>query len=157
MERTRAPRSASAGTFVLVVLLVMTAFQVPAHASATLERQMLRLTNAAREQRGLHRLRLDASRSDTARKHSVSMGNDGGLFHTSDPVDTYLRGVRWYRWGENVGDTGVDWGSDLRELQNAFMASPEHRANVLEPGFRRLAVGVVRRDGEAWVTLFFYG
>lgn len=141
----------------LVVLLFVGLVQTPVHASTSLERQMLRLTNASRDRRDLHRLRLDPSRSDTARKHSLAMARSGDLFHSSDPVDAYLRGVAWRRWGENVGDTGVNWGSDLHELQDAFMASPGHRANVLEPGFERLAVGVVRRDGEAWVTLFFYG
>jgi uncharacterized protein YkwD len=140
--------------FLLVLLLVVGLVQTPAHANTTLEHRMLRLTNESRARRDLPRLHLDRSRSDRARKHSVAMARDG-LFHTPDPTEVYLRGVRWSRWGENVGDTGG--GSDLRPLQDAFMASPEHRENVLDPSFDRVAIGVVMRDGEAWVTLFFYG
>ena len=154
MERTATRTRGIVGMFLLVVLLFVGLAQAPAQAATTLERQMLRLTNVSREHRDLHRLRLDNSRSDRARRHSVAMARYGDLYHTSDPVDFYLRGVRWSRWGENVGDTGT--GSDLRPLQDAFMASRDHRANVLNPRFERVAVGVVMRGGEAWVTLFFY-
>jgi uncharacterized protein YkwD len=143
--------------FLLVVLLVVGLAQTPAHANTTLEHRMLRLTNESRERHDLPRLRLDNARSDRARKHSVAMARYGDIYHTTDPTDVYLRDVRWSRWGENVGDSGTDNGSDLGPLQKAFMISPEHRANVLDPRFHRVAIGVVMRDGEAWVTLFFYG
>jgi uncharacterized protein YkwD len=142
--------------FLLVLLLVVGLIQTPAQANTTLEHRMLRLTNESRARRDLPRLRLDKSRSDRARKHSVAMARDG-LFHTPDPTEVYLRDVRWSRWGENVGDSGTDFGSNLVPLQKAFMTSPEHRENVLDPSFDRVAIGVVMRDGEAWVTLFFYG
>jgi uncharacterized protein YkwD len=154
MERTRAQYAGIVAMLLLVVLVLVGLVQTPAHANTKLERTMLRLTNAARERRDLPRLRLDDVRSDRARKHSVAMARKG-LYHTPDPTEVYLSDVRWSRWGENVGDTGG--GSDLRPLQDAFMDSPEHRANVLERSFDRVAIGVVMRDGEAWVTLFFYG
>ena len=37
------------------------------------------------------------------------------------------------------------------------MASPVHRQNILDARFRQAGVGVVVREGRAWVTLFFYG
>jgi uncharacterized protein YkwD len=154
MERIAAPRRGVIGTFLIVVLLVAGVAQTPAHAATRLERRMLRLTNTAREAHGLQRLRLDHARSDPARRHSVAMARHRRLCHTFDPTDVYLRGVRWERWGENVGDTGT--GSDLSALQDAFMASPDHRANVMDPKFERVAIGVVMRRGEAWATLFFY-
>jgi uncharacterized protein YkwD len=114
--------------------------------------QLLKLTNAARERRGLIPLRLDRDGSVIARRHSVAMAAAGQLVHTTD-VSPYLDGIEWHRWGENVGYTpgGVDG------LQQAFMDSEPHRHNVLEPGFRRVAIGTVRADGVLWVTLFFYG
>jgi uncharacterized protein YkwD len=45
----------------------------------------------------------------------------------------------------------------IEGLQQAFMDSEPHRRNVLEHGFRRVAIGTVRVDGVLWVTLFFYG
>ncbi len=155
MERTAASRRGLLAACLLVVLLFAGLAPTPAQANPTLERRMLRLTNASRHGHDLPRLDLARARSDRARRHSVRMARHGGLYHTSAPTEAYLRGVLWQRWGENVGNTGS--GSDLRPLQHAFMASPEHRANVLDPGFRRVAIGVVKRGGQAWVTLFFYG
>jgi uncharacterized protein YkwD len=156
MGRIAATRRGATGAVILLVTLLFLGFlQTPAHAATSLERQMLNLTNASRADHGVHRLRLDAGRTTKAHKHSAAMARcDCGLFHTGDPADFYLRGVRWSKWGENVGETS---GSDLSVLQQAFMDSPVHRHNILDDRFRRVGVGVVVRDGKAWVTLFFYG
>jgi len=114
--------------------------------------RLLQLTNAARERRGLVKLQLDREASQIARRHSVAMATAGDLFHTTD-VSPYLDGVAWHRWGENVGYTP----GSIEGLQQAFMDSEPHRANVLQPAFRRVAIGTVRAGGVLWVTLFFYG
>jgi uncharacterized protein YkwD len=114
--------------------------------------QLLRLTNAARERRGLEVLQLDREASRIARRHSTTMAAANDLFHTTD-VSPYLDGIDWRRWGENVGYTP----GSIEGLQDAFMDSTPHRHNVLEPEFRRVAIGTVRVDGVLWVTLFFYG
>ena len=153
MGRTVATRRGITGSVILLVaLLFLGLAPAPAHAATDLERQMLRLTNVSRERHDVRRLRLDAGMTRKAHKHSVAMLRRDELFHTSDPQDYYLRGVRWSKWGENVGT-----GGDLEDLQDAFMDSPVHRRNVLDSRFHRVAVGVVHRDGTAWVTLFFYG
>jgi uncharacterized protein YkwD len=114
--------------------------------------QLLKLTNAARERHGLPKLELDRDRSRIARRHSAAMATAQELFHTND-VSPYLVGIDWRRWGENVGYTP----GSIQGLQDAFMASTPHRHNVLEPDFRRVAIGTVRTDDVLWVTLFFYG
>jgi uncharacterized protein YkwD len=114
--------------------------------------QLLKLTNAARERRGLGKLQLDRDASRIARRHSAAMAAASELFHTTD-VSPYLQGIDWQRWGENVGYTP----GSVDGLQQAFMDSEPHRHNVLEPDFRRVAIGTMRVDGVLWVTLFFYG
>ena len=154
MGRTAAARRIATGWVILLVtLLFLGLVQTPAHATTHLERRMLRLTNISRDRRDMHRLRLDSGRSNKARRHSAAMARSGEIYHTADPADFYLRGVRWSRWGENVGRTGTGLG----ELQDAFMASPLHRENILGTGFSKVAIGAVKRDGSTWVTLFFYG
>jgi uncharacterized protein YkwD len=155
MGRIAATRRGATGAVIMLVALLFLGFlQTPAHAATSLERQMLNLTNASRADHGVHRLRLDSGRTTKAHKHSAAMARcDCGLFHTSDPADFYLRGVRWSKWGENVGWTE----GDLIGLQDAFMHSTVHRRNILDERFRKVGVGVVVRDGNTWVTLFFYG
>ena len=154
MRRIAATRSALAATvIVLVTLLFVGLVPSPASAATALEKQMLRHTNASRDRHGLKPLRLDAGRTSKAHRHSAAMARAGELYHTGDPADFYLRGVRWSRWGENVGrSTGK-----LDGLQDAFMASPVHRSNILGSRYKRVGVGVVRRGGAHWVTLFFFG
>jgi uncharacterized protein YkwD len=155
MGRIAATHRAVTGSVILLVALLFLGFlQTPAHAATSLEHEMLRLTNASRVDHGVHRLRLDAGRTTRAHKHSAAMARDGSLYHTSDPADYYLRGLRWSKWGENVGETST---GDLSILQQAFMDSPVHRRNILDERFRKVGVGVVVRDGKDWVTLFFYG
>jgi uncharacterized protein YkwD len=155
MGRIAATRRGVTGSVILLVALLFLGFlQTPAHATTSLEREMLRLTNVSRADHGVRRLRLDAGRTTKAHKHSAAMARTGTLYHTSDPADYYLRGVRWSKWGENVGDTST---GELAALQQAFMDSPVHRRNILDERFRKVGVGVVTRGDHTWVTLFFYG
>jgi uncharacterized protein YkwD len=115
--------------------------------------QMQHATNRSRTNHGVHAVTLNARLSELARRHSMAMAMKGVLFHTGNPAAYYLHGVKWRIWGENVGVTG----GDVPQLESAFMASTEHRANILRPSFYRSAIGAVRVHGKLWVTVFFYG
>jgi uncharacterized protein YkwD len=92
--------------------------------------------------------------SRLARRHSIAMANKGYIYHTSNPASFYLKGVRWSTWGENVGVTS----GTIAGIQDAFMRSPDHRSNILNRSFHRVALGTYRdADGFLWVTVFFYG
>ena len=59
--------------------------------------------------------------------------------------------VKNYAWaGENVG-----YGPDLVTLHQAFMNSPEHRANILSTRFTEIGIAVVAKDGVLWVAEVF--
>jgi uncharacterized protein YkwD len=79
------------------------------------------------------------------------MADAGYLYHSEDLTDV-LDGVDWSMGGENVGVS-----STLDDLQAAFMASKPHRKNILQEGFDHVALGVVKSDGNLWVTVIFYG
>jgi uncharacterized protein YkwD len=114
---------------------------------------MLRATNATRAAHGLPRLRLDRIVAPLTQGHTRVMADEHRLFHTPD-VGRYLNHVgRWHRWGENIGWTS----GSIRDLERAFMASPDHRVHVLSRSFHHVAVGAVSSGGKIWVTLFFYG
>jgi len=115
--------------------------------------QMLTATNGSRLTHHMGHLSLDASMSALAKRHSAEMAKRGYLFHTSN-VGTYLAGVSWHAWGENVGYTQ---GGNVSKLQKAFMHSPEHRDNILNGAYKHVAIGTVSRDGTLWVTVFFFG
>jgi uncharacterized protein YkwD len=124
-----------------------------ARAGAAQQRrtEMLQLTNGDRADKDRDALRLDKKMSRYATKHSREMANAGYLFHSEDLAGV-LDGVDWSMGGENVGV-----GSSLNDLEAAFMASKPHRKNILQKGFDHVAFGVVKSDGNLWVTVIFYG
>jgi uncharacterized protein YkwD len=113
--------------------------------------EMLQLTNEDRADRDRDALELDAKLSRYATKHSREMAAAGSLFHSQDLAGV-LDGVEWSVGGENVGV-----GPSLPDLEAAFMASRPHRRNILREGFAGVAFGVVKSDGNFWVTVIFYG
>lgn len=154
MRRTRIALSR-----VALVATFLTAFSAlapsPAHAATLGPRaRMYEATNNSRLTYGVRKVDLNDTMSKLAHRHSVAMANRGSIFHTSNPSSFYLKGVKWSTWGENVGVTG----GTIAGIQSAFMDSAGHRSNILNRGFRRVAVGTYRADnGFLWVTVFFYG
>ena len=124
-----------------------------ARAGAAQERrsEMLQLTNGDRADKDRKALKLDRELSRYATKHSREMADAGYLYHSEDLTDV-LDGVDWSMGGENVGVS-----SSLDELETAFMASKPHRRNILQKGYDHVALGVVKSDGNLWVTVIFYG
>jgi uncharacterized protein YkwD len=115
--------------------------------------QMVALTNGDREHHHLRDLRFNARISRYAKRHSRQMAKRDSLFHSSTPaLEHVLAPFHWSIGGENVGV-----GASLGDLEDAFMASKEHRQNILRTSFDHLAVGIVRRSDRLWVTIIFYG
>ena len=122
---------------------------------------LLAAVNATRELYGLRPLHLDSTLEHAARWHSTDMlrhnyfahGNFAGrmvAFHVQGPTA-----------GENLA-----WGSgpygDPATIVREWLASPEHRANLLRPGYVRIGIGLVRgvflgTGGATVVTADFAG
>jgi uncharacterized protein YkwD len=91
---------------------------------------------------------------ELAQTHSERMAAKERIFHTADLVAKLIEaGVSFWICGENVGSSTVG----LRAMFLAFMRSPPHRANILNPAFRRVGIGIARARGALWVTLIFVG
>lgn len=112
---------------------------------------MLQLLNQTRRIHGRPAFRLNVKLSHFAFLHSKRMAARNRIFHTGnlyEAVDTY----RPSAWGENVGMAGL-----LRRVRTLWMRSSGHRANILNPRYRRIGIGVVKARGIVWVTTIFYG
>ena len=110
--------------------------------------------NATRRQHGLPALVVTAGTSDVARRWAWRMASAQVLSHNPAIVRDIERSgsAAWGEVAENVGEAPSD---DPQMLFSAYMNSPPHRANILDPAARYLGVGVVERDGTAWNTLDF--
>jgi uncharacterized protein YkwD len=106
-------------------------------------------TNAARTKAGVRKLTLDPQLSKAARMHTREMIKRDLLYHTPSDKLTH-RVTNWMVLGENVGVGGT-----VESLQDAFLHSPEHKANIIFPQFKYMGIGSIERDGRLWVTVIF--
>lgn len=109
--------------------------------------------NAARTSRGLAALIVAPGTTDMARDWALNQATKDLLYHNPNLVaGITTHGSRvWGTVGENVGR---GWSAD--SLFEAYMNSPGHRANILDPDFRYLGIGWFERpDGSGYNTQVF--
>ncbi|MEZ5236060.1 MAG: CAP domain-containing protein [Acidimicrobiales bacterium] len=114
-----------------------------------MENQAFALINAERAALGLPALSFDASLRDSARAQAGRIAAAGSLFHQNLQP---LLGQGWRTAGENVGG-----GPSVAALHPAFMNSPGHYANIVNPAFTSMGVGVVVSNGTVWIAYVFAG
>jgi hypothetical protein len=101
--------------------------------------------NSARSAAGLPAYAVVGDLTGIAQQHSDEMAARQQLYHNPNLTSQVQD---WQEVGENVGT-----GPSVPSIHQAFMNSPEHRANILDPHFTQVGVGVtVDSQGELWVT-----
>lgn len=108
-----------------------------------LEARMLELVNAERAKEGIAPLEADPEQTQVARAHSKDMFARGYFAHENpdgeSPFDRMKKaGVKFYTAGENLA-----LAQTLEIAHRNLMNSPGHRANIMNPAFGRLGIGVM--------------
>jgi uncharacterized YkwD family protein len=116
--------------------------------------QVIDLTNEQRKQNGLAPLQADTQLSGVAQKKSVDMAQNGYFSHTSptygSPFDMMRdSGVSYNTAGENI----AQGQRTPKEVVDAWMDSPGHRKNILNPDFTHIGVGHAV-TGHHWTQMF---
>ncbi|WP_299297528.1 CAP domain-containing protein [uncultured Tateyamaria sp.] len=134
--------------------------------ASTFERQMLDLINEERTSRGLNPLTLELRLNDASEDHTIWMDQTGNFSHTgiagSNPGERmddagFVFSGNW-TWGENIafqserGAPGI--ADDVVDLHNALMNSPGHRANILNPNFELIGIGIELGDGRGYDAVY---
>lgn len=105
--------------------------------------------NELRASRGLAPLAPVGALFDGARAWSVLMATVGSISH--NPALRALPAVAWTALGENVAS---NW--DVQATHDALVNSPPHLANMVDPRFNGVGIGVVQTaSGELFVTEVF--
>jgi uncharacterized protein YkwD len=104
------------------------------------ESALLTQMNHVRAQHGLGRLRVDNHLERAARSHSREMLAGGRFEHGAFGTRMAQFQVTGRLAGENLA-WGTGARSTARAIVGAWLASPEHRANLLRPSFKRIGIG----------------
>jgi uncharacterized protein YkwD len=108
-----------------------------------LEREMLQLVNRERARRGIGPLVADTALRVVARAHSTDMFERGYFSHnTPEGEDPFGRmraaHIDFMTAGENLA-----LAQTLSIAHTGLMHSPGHRANILNPEFHRVGIGII--------------
>jgi uncharacterized protein YkwD len=133
---------AAAVTTTVATVAPSTAF---AGSTGSMESQFVAKLNAARSAAGLRPYSVASDLTSVARQHSAQMSSRQSLYHNPNLTSQVQN---WQAVGENVGE-----GPTVSDIHDAFMHSPEHKANILDHDFTQVGVGVtVDKNGIIWVT-----
>ena len=117
----------------------------PAHAAASPQTTVIQLLNQQRAASGAGPLRADARLAKAARGHSRAIVKTHNFSHGSFvnriKATGWMRGKRSWKVGENLA-----WGEGAQAtpqaIVSAWMASPPHRATLLNPAYHRVGIGI---------------
>jgi uncharacterized protein YkwD len=129
------------------------------------------LLNKQRTKRGLSKLHSSRDLKKTAHSHSAFMRRHNCFDHQCPgeaSIDGRLRnagylknGLTRWLYGENIA-YGTEQYASPKSMVKAWMASSEHRANILNPAFHDIGVGVVwglpgKRNGRGGIYTTDFG
>ena len=120
------------------------------------EQDLLQLANQSRRQVGVGPLRLDSGLSEAARTHALAMMGAQKLSHqfageAALPQRLALTtNLQLDQEGENVA---LDY--DVEHGHEHLMLSPPHRANLLNPAYNVVGLGVVRSGDRLYIVQDF--
>lgn len=121
-------------------------------AIPSLAQRILVLLNRVRTEHGLSPLELDPALTRAATQHTSEMLRDGYFGHDSADGASFTTRLTPYtssstgRW--SVAENLL-WASGPLDADRAiavWMASPEHRANILAPRWRQIGIAVIHAD-----------
>jgi hypothetical protein len=116
------------------------------------EQYLFSAANAERLQRGLAPLKWDETLHHAAQLHAGEMAERESISHQyPGEADLANRGheagAKFTVISENVAEA---WSAP--EIHDAWMHSPDHRANLLDPRVNAVGISVERRDGQLYAV-----
>jgi uncharacterized protein YkwD len=145
----RAMRTAAAAALTAVLMAAVLVLGTPATAGAAdngAEGQFVAAINSIRAQNGLGPVHVYGELQGVARNWTDQMVANGGISHNPNLGGDVS--ANWRKLGENVGV-----GHSVDSLMNAFVNSPAHYRNIVDPAFNYIGVGVsYGDDGRMYTT-----
>ena len=124
----------------------------PPAIGSVAEQYLFSAANAERAQRGLQPLKWDETLHRAAQRHAGEMAARESISHQyPGELDLAGRGrsagAKFTVISENVAEA---WSAP--EIHDAWMQSPGHRANLLDPRVNSVGISVLRRGGQLYAV-----
>ncbi len=134
-------------SLIVITFSVLLAAEAQSGANAT-ELELVAAVNHARSAQGLPALRWNDSLAVAARHHADLMARHGSAEHvySGEPslASRVTQSGAHFSWlAENVAH-----GPGVEAIQDEFLKSPKHRANILDSDMDSIGVGLVEHDGQ---------
>ena len=114
-----------------------------APARPELEAEMLRLVNEERVANGLAPLEADPEMTEVARRHSADMFARGYFAHNTPDGKTPFDRMRASQVRFRIAGENLALAPTVPVAHTGLMNSPGHRANILQPRFGRVGIGIL--------------
>jgi Cysteine-rich secretory protein family len=134
------------------LLIMLAGAASSAQAQSAAAQQIFQLTNQDRAQHGLPALRWSAALARSAQAHAEIMAQEPALSHQypGEPglvergklADAHFQSI-----AENIAS-----GWSVEQINTAWMHSPPHRKNILDPRLNALGVAVVQRGTQLYAV-----
>jgi hypothetical protein len=126
-----------------IIVLFLNLIPIKTYAAVSPD-AIFNLTNSARTQNGLNTLSMNSQLNTAAQMKAQDMLTNGYFAHTSP---SGLNSWYWFKQvnydyktaGENLA---IDF-SDSNSVFNAWMNSPSHRDNILDPDFQEIGISAI--------------
>ena len=133
----------------IATLLLLAASALPAHAQTVAEQYLVQLANQHRAERGLAPLVWDAALASAAHTHALRVLRDPAAIEHQYPGEPDLTtrasqaGAHFSTVAENLAGSA----SNVVEIDRSWMASPTHRANILNPSLTSIGIAILPSHG----------
>ncbi len=136
----------------LSTIALATLMVVPALAQQPAEQQVMQLANADRAQHGLGPLKWDPALAQAAAQHAQIMAAQPALSHQYDgEPDLAARGGAAGAHFRSIAEN-LAVAPSPEALEEEWMHSPLHRANILNPAMNGVGVALVSRGGNYYAV-----
>ena len=125
---------------------------LPAMAQNVSEQYLLSAANQDRAAHGLRPVRMDESLARAARLHAFAMEQHGTISHQFAGESELAARARDAGSHFSLVTENVAEGQNAAQIHDMWMASPGHRANLLDPNVDSVGIAVVQRKGELYAV-----
>jgi uncharacterized protein YkwD len=131
----------------LAIAVLFVALSLLTACLSSAQSEVLTELNADRKANRLTALSTQADAQRKAQAWAEKLARENKLYHStlSDGIK-----VRWCSLGENVG-----YGGSVAAIEDAYMASPGHKANIVNTKWNGVGVGYARNGNRVFTVQVF--